>query len=107
MAVSDAVAALLTEYKRFAGTEMNDLFAADGERAQKYTLTLGDLTYDYSKNRFDAGVLEALFNLAREHNLKDRIEDMFTGKKINVTENRAVLHTALRNFSGGGNGRRR
>lgn len=49
MAVSDAVAALLTEYKRFAGTEMNDLFAADGERAQKYTLTLGDLTYDYSK----------------------------------------------------------
>ena len=56
MAVSDAVAALLTEYKRFAGTEMNDLFAADGERAQKYTLTLGDLTYDYSKNRFDAGV---------------------------------------------------
>ena len=100
MAVSDAVAALLTEYKRFAGTEMNDLFAADGERAQKYTLTLGDLTYDYSKNRFDAGVLEALFNLAREHNLKDRIEDMFTGKKINVTENRAVLHTALRNFSG-------
>lgn len=53
------------------------------------------------QNRFDAGVLEALFNLAREHNLKDRIEDMFTGKKINVTENRAVLHTALRNFRAG------
>lgn len=81
MAVSNAVAALLTEYERFAGTEMKDLFAADGERAQKYTLTLGELTYDYSKNRFDAGVLAALFNLAREHNLKDRIEDMFTGKK--------------------------
>lgn len=84
------MAALLHEYERFAGTEMKDLFAADGERAQKYTLTLGELTYDYSKNRFDAGVLAALFNLAREHNLKDRIVDMFTGKKINVNRKPAV-----------------
>ena len=100
MAVSDAVAALLNEYQRFAGTEMKNLFAQDGKRAEKYTLALEGLTFDYSKNRFDDGVLKALFGLAREHHLKERIEDMFSGKKINITENRAVLHTALRNFSG-------
>ena len=99
MAVSNAVAALLNEYQRFAGTEMKNLFAQDGKRAEKYTLALEGLTFDYSKNRFDEGVLQALFNLAREHHLAERIEDMFSGKKINVTENRAVLHTALRNFS--------
>ena len=99
MAVSNAVAALLNEYQRFAGTEMKNLFAQDPARAEKYTLSLEGLTFDYSKNRFDEGVLQALFNLAREHHLAERIEDMFSGKKINVTENRAVLHTALRNFS--------
>lgn len=100
MAVSNAVAALLNEYQRFAGTEMKNLFAQDGKRAEKYTFALEGLTFDYSKNRFDDGVLKALFDLAREHHLKERIEDMFSGKKINITENRAVLHTALRNFSG-------
>ena len=99
MAVSNAVAALLNEYQRFAKTEMKNLFAQDPARAEKYTLSLEGLTFDYSKNRFDEGVLQALFNLAREHHLAERIEDMFSGKKINVTENRAVLHTALRNFS--------
>ena len=99
MAVSNAVAALLNEYQRFAKTEMKNLFAQDPARAEKYTLSLEGLTFDYSKNRFDEGVLQALFNLAREHRLAERIEDMFNGKKINVTENRAVLHTALRNFS--------
>ena len=99
MAVSNAVAALLNEYQRFAKTEMKNLFAQDSARAEKYTLSLEGLTFDYSKNRFDEGVLQALFNLAREHHLAERIDDMFNGKKINVTENRAVLHTALRNFS--------
>ncbi len=100
MAVSNAVAALVNEYQRFAGTKMNDLFAKDSKRAEKYTIEFGGLTFDYSKNRFDDKVLEALFALAREHNLESRIKDMFSGKKINITENRAVLHTALRNFSG-------
>lgn len=99
MAVSNAVAALLNEYNRFSGIRMNTLFAEDARRAEKYILSLGDLTYDYSKNRFDDKVLSALLELAREHHLTERIEDMFTGKKINITENRAVLHTALRNFS--------
>lgn len=100
MAVSNAVATLVNEYQRFAGTKMNDLFAQDNKRADKYTIEFDGLTFDYSKNRFDDKVLEALFALAREHNLESRIEDMFSGKKINITENRAVLHTALRNFSG-------
>ena len=100
MAVSKAVANLIEEYKRFSSKKMIDLFNEDKDRAKKYTIEFGDLVCDYSKNRFDEKVLDALFELANEHNLKERIEDMFVGKKINVTENRAVLHTALRNFSG-------
>lgn len=100
MAVSKAVADLLAVYDKFANTTMNSLFEKDAERAQKYTIEFEDLVFDYSKNRFDDEVLKALLALAEEHHLKERIEDMFTGKKINVTENRAVLHTALRNFSG-------
>ena len=100
MAVSPAVAKLMDEYKRFADITMNDLFNKDHQRADKYTIEFENLTFDYSKNRFDDGVLQALLALAEEHHLKERIEDMFSGKKINVTENRAVLHTALRNFSG-------
>ena len=100
MAVSNAVAVLLDEYKRFSDVKMNDLFASDANRAGKYTIEFENLVFDYSKNRFDDKVMEALLELAKEHNLKERIEDMFSGKKINVTENRAVLHTALRNFSG-------
>ena len=100
MAVSVAVQRLMEEYNRFSSTTMNELFEKDENRAKKYTVEFKDLVFDYSKNRFDEKVLEALFELAKEHNLKERIEDMFEGKKINVTENRAVLHTALRNFSG-------
>ena len=100
MPVSLAVAKLLEEYNRFSSTTLNELFDKDEKRAQKYTIEFSDLIYDYSKNRFDEKVLDALFDLAEEHNLKARIEDMFEGKKINVSENRAVLHTALRNFSG-------
>lgn len=100
MAVSPAVAKLIEEYKRFADTNMKDLFAKDSKRADKYTIEFESLTFDYSKNRFDDEVMKALLALAEEHHLKERIEDMFSGKKINVTENRAVLHTALRNFSG-------
>ena len=99
MALSPAVANLVEEYKRFNKTTMNELFDKETNRAEKYTIELEDLIFDYSKNRFDDKVLSALLNLAEEHNLKNRINDMFTGKKINVTENRAVLHTALRNFS--------
>ena len=79
------------------GTTIKQLFAADPERAAKYTLTAAGWTLDYSKNRVDKNVMKALLKLAEASNLKTEIEKMFTGRKINETENRAVLHTALRN----------
>ena len=79
------------------GTTIRQLFAADPARAEKYTASAAGWTLDYSKNRIDAGVMKALLKLAESANLKAEIEKMFTGEKINRTENRAVLHTALRN----------
>ncbi len=79
------------------GTTIKELFAADPARAEKYTASAAGWTLDYSKNRIDAGVMKALVKLAEAANLKAEIEKMFTGEKINRTENRAVLHTALRN----------
>ena len=79
------------------GTTIKELFAADPDRAAKYTLTAAGWTLDYSKNRIDAKVMKALLKLAEASDLKTEIEKMFTGKKINQTEGRAVLHTALRN----------
>ena len=78
MALSPAVANLVEEYKRFNKTTMNELFASDSKRAEKYTIEFENLIFDYSKNRFDDKVLNALLKLAEEHNLKNRIEDMFT-----------------------------
>lgn len=83
-------------YRRFKKTQMKDLFAADEKRAEKYTLQLENMLVDYSKNRIDDKVMAALFELARERGVKEKIGDMFSGKKINKTENRAVLHIALR-----------
>ncbi|MBO5038905.1 MAG: glucose-6-phosphate isomerase [Alphaproteobacteria bacterium] len=100
MAVSAGVERLMNEYNRFKNVTLNDLFDKDENRALKYAIEFDGLYYDYSKNRFDDNVLQALFELAKEHHLKERIEAMFSGEKINITENRAVLHTALRNFSG-------
>ncbi len=82
--------------KHFKKTEMSELFEKDKDRAKKYTLELSDLTLDYSKNRFDDEILKALFELARERNLEEKRDDMFNAKRINTTEHRAVLHTALR-----------
>ena len=76
---------------------IKELFAEDPERAGKFTLEAAGWMLDYSKNRIDREVMKELFALARESNLEAEIERMFTGEKINATENRAVLHTALRN----------
>lgn len=86
-------------YKRFYKTQMKDLFAADAARADKYSLQLENMLVDFSKNRIDDGVMSALYDLARERGIKEKIAEMFEGKKINTTENRAVLHIALRNRS--------
>lgn len=69
------------------------------ERFERYSLQLDDILVDYSKNKVNDDILKALCDLARETELHLAIEDMFTGKAINETEGRAVLHTALRNRS--------
>ena len=83
-------------YRRFRNTQMRDLFIADKMRAEKYSLQLENMMIDYSKNRIDDSVMQALFALARERGVEEKIKAMFGGEKINQTENRAVLHIALR-----------
>ena len=78
---------------------MRDLFSADPQRFDRYSLRLDDILFDYSKNLITDATLGYLFDLARQAGLAEKIEAMFRGDKINVTENRAVLHTALRNRS--------
>lgn len=69
------------------------------ERFERYSLQLEDVLVDYSKNRINGEIFSALMDLARETELHQAIESMFSGEAINQTENRAVLHTALRNRS--------
>lgn len=88
---------LALHYRFFKKTEMKDLFALDARRGSRYAVSLGSLYLDYSKNRFNEKTMQYLLDLADEVHLKEKIEAMFTGEKINKTENRAVLHTALRN----------
>ena len=90
----------LEEYHfSFEDTHLKELFAADPERFQKYSLKFEEVLVDYSKNLVDSEIMESLFELAKECGLKEATESMFTGQKINVTEDRAVLHMALRNRS--------
>lgn len=91
--------ALEAYYADFKDTEMKTLFAEDAERFDKFSLKFEDILLDYSKNRIDDTVMGLLMDLAKECGLKESIDAMFTGEKINVTEGRAVLHTALRNRS--------
>ncbi len=80
--------------------QMKDLFAADPSRFENYSITTGDILFDYSKNIVTDKTLQLLFQLANECGLQKAIIAQFEGKAINETEHRAVLHTALRNFSG-------
>ena len=87
---SKAWKCLKTLQKHFAKVEMRDLFAADRMRAEKYSVQLDNMLVDYSKNRVDDKVMQALFALARERGLTEKIKAMFNGEKINQTENRAT-----------------
>lgn len=78
---------------------MRDLFAGDPERFQKFSIRLGDILFDYSKNIINQKTLQLLLQLAEDCDVKQAIHDMFAGIRINETEQRSVLHTALRNFS--------
>ena len=88
---------LCAHQKTVVPLHMRDLFAADSKRFDKYSLKFKDLLLDYSKHRITDETLPLLFQLAREANIESWRDKMFAGEKINITENRAVLHTALRN----------
>ncbi len=79
--------------------QMRDMFKNDAKRFEKFSIEFNDILVDYSKNRINEETLQLLLQLANERNLKTAIEAMFSGEKINNTEKRAVLHTALRNRS--------
>ncbi len=80
-------------------TQLKSLFEKDKDRFGRYHVRFKDILLDYSKNRITNEVWQELLNLAKETSLKEAIDSMFEGKLINGTENRAVLHTALRNRS--------
>jgi len=88
--------ALERHYAEISGTHLRDLFAADPGRGERLTAEAAGLYLDYSKNRITDETLDLLMQLAEESGLRARIDAMFAGEKINVTENRAVLHVALR-----------
>jgi glucose-6-phosphate isomerase len=85
-----------THYKEIRDSHLRQLFADDPERGERLTLDAVGLHLDYSKNRVTDETLELLFQLAEESGLRTRIDAMFNGEKFNITENRAVLHVALR-----------
>jgi len=86
-------------YADVRGKTMRDMFAADPNRFEEFSVSLGSLLLDYSKNRVTKETMDLLIKLAQEAGLEKAREAMFSGEKINITENRAVLHTALRNRS--------
>jgi len=90
---------LKEHYTKVKNFHLRDLFKQDPQRAEKYSLEFGDLFLDYSKNRITDETLKLLIDLAKESKLKEKIEGMFKGEKINKTESRSALHIALRNRS--------
>ena len=88
---------LKAHFDQVKDLHLRELFAADPRRFAKLSLRFGDILVDYSKNRITGDTLRLLLDLAEEAGLKDAIDKMFTGDKINETEGRAVLHVALRN----------
>src|SRR5881409_854548 len=88
--------ALQTHYKTVRELHLRNLFADDPKRGERMTVEAVGLFLDYSKNRITGETLKLLIELAEESGLRSRIDAMFRGEKINTTEQRAVLHTALR-----------
>ena len=88
--------ALKAHYKKIQATHLRKLFAADPKRGERLSLEAVGIYLDYSKNLITEQTIKLLLNLARESNVAERRDAMFRGEKINITENRAVLHVALR-----------
>ncbi|MEM7572083.1 MAG: glucose-6-phosphate isomerase [Bacteroidota bacterium] len=96
---TDAWQALQQHFKSIAEVEMKDLFFQDESRFENFHRKLEDLLLDFSKNRITEETLDLLLQLAEECQLSSAIEQLFSGDRINATEDRAVLHIALRNRS--------
>ena len=91
---------LKEHYNEMKHNHLKELFKEDADRFTKYSLSAQNIIWDYSKNIINDKTLDLLLKLAEECELKIAVEAMFNAEKINETEKRAVLHTALRNFSG-------
>ena len=92
----DAWKALQQHYETLSGVHLRELFAQDPQRGERFALEAAGIYLDYSKNRITAETMALLVDLARASGLRERIDAMFAGEKINRTEDRAVLHVALR-----------
>ena len=88
--------ALADHYETVRGLHLRDLFADDPTRGERMTAEAAGVYLDYSKHRINDETLKLLIELAEQSGLRARIDAMFRGEKINITENRAVLHVALR-----------
>lgn len=91
---------LKRHHKAVGKTSISELFDQDKKRFERFSITFNDILVDYSKNNISEETIKLLMSLAKNCKLKGAISAMFNGERINATENRAVLHTALRNKSG-------
>jgi len=96
---TDAWQQLQAHFEQMKSVHMRDLFAFDSQRFDTYALRFDEILVDYSKNIFTSETLQLLLKLAEEMQLKEAIEKIFAGEHINETEDRAVMHVALRNRS--------
>jgi glucose-6-phosphate isomerase len=90
---------LKQHYEEMKNVSMKGMFREEADRFSKFSTSIDDLVFDYSKNRINEKTIALLLRLAEECKVREAIEAMFHGNKINETENRSVLHVALRNFS--------
>src|SRR5574340_554913 len=88
--------ALEEHYQKIRDLHLRTLFAEDPHRSERFALEAAGIYLDYSKNRVTTETLRLLLELAASSGLRERIDAMFSGEKINITERRAVLHVALR-----------
>ena len=113
ISATSAWQALVRHHDQIRGKHIRELFDEDPDRGSELTLTVGDLYIDYSKHRITRETLKLLIDLARTARLEQHRDAMFSGVHINTSEDRAVLHTALRQPKGveltvdGQDGRRR
>ena len=91
---------LQEHFEEMKNVHLKDLFRDDARRFEKYSFAVPEIVCDFSKNIVSDNTLHLLLQLAEDCKLKTAIDAMFSGEKINETEGRSVLHTALRNFSG-------